>query len=113
MQFEDKTLPCRNCSQTFVFSAGEQQFFAEKGLSNEPRRCPNCRLLIRIQRKGEDASRTAEVNCHGCGVPTRVPFQPKGYRPVYCSYCFQTKKREAHAEQEVAKEELPASTNLG
>lgn len=94
MEFEDKMLSCRDCNKQFVFSAGEQEFFSAKGLVNEPKRCPNCRLLMRIQRNGEDVNRVAEVSCAECGVPTRVPFQPKGYRPVYCAYCFQTKKRE-------------------
>src|SRR5271170_8358236 len=92
MVFQDKDLTCRDCSKTFVFSAGEQEFFSAKGLVNEPKRCPNCRILMRVQRNGEDPSRTAEVNCAECGLPTRVPFQPKGYRPVYCSSCFRLKK---------------------
>ena len=95
MVFEDKQLPCRDCNKHFVFSAGEQEFFSNKGLINEPKRCPNCRLLMRIQRNGEDVNRVTEVSCAECGVPTRVPFQPKGYRPVYCAYCFQTKKKES------------------
>jgi CxxC-x17-CxxC domain-containing protein len=98
MEFEDKMLTCRDCNKQFVFSAGEQEFFSAKGLVNEPKRCPNCRLLMRIQRNGEDVNRVAEVSCAECGVPTRVPFQPKGYRPVYCAYCFQTKKRETQSE---------------
>jgi CxxC-x17-CxxC domain-containing protein len=102
MVFQDKDLSCRDCNKTFVFSAGEQDFFSAKGLVNEPKRCPNCRILMRVQRNGEDPSRTAEVNCAECGSPTRVPFQPKGYRPVYCSYCFRTKKLEGQG----AKEEI-------
>lgn len=102
--FDDKTLTCRDCNKTFIFSAGEQDFFSTKGLVNEPKRCPNCRLLMRIQRSGEDASRAAEVSCAECGVPTRVPFQPKGYRPVYCAYCFQTKKRDNLTEESEAEE---------
>ncbi len=105
MEFEDKMLSCRDCNKQFVFSAGEQEFFSAKGLVNEPKRCPNCRLLMRIQRNGEDVNRVAEVSCAECGVPTRVPFQPKGYRPVYCAYCFQTKKREPQPEQATADEE--------
>jgi CxxC-x17-CxxC domain-containing protein len=100
MEFEDKMLTCRDCNKQFVFSAGEQEFFSAKGLVNEPKRCPNCRLLMRIQRNGEDVNRVAEVSCAECGVPTRVPFQPKGYRPVYCAYCFQTKKRETQSDTE-------------
>ncbi len=102
MAFEDKLLTCRDCNKQFVFSGGEQEFFAAKGLVNEPKRCPNCRLLMRIQRNGDDVNRVAEVSCAECGVPTRVPFQPKGYRPVYCAYCFQTKKKEIQAEPSVS-----------
>jgi CxxC-x17-CxxC domain-containing protein len=112
MEFTDKTLPCRDCSQPFVFSAGEQEFFSVKGLVNQPKRCPNCRLVMRMQRIGEDASRAAQVECAECGKPTRVPFQPKGYRPVYCSYCFQTKKAQGveteNAEQEAKVEAVSA-----
>ena len=51
MPFEDKTLTCIDCGQTFVFTAGEQEFFAQKGFQNEPKRCKNwvsalvCRIL--------------------------------------------------------------------
>lgn len=98
MTFDDKLITCRDCQGTFVFSAGEQQFFSTKGLVNEPKRCPNCRLVMRLQRSGEDTSRAVEVNCAECGIATKVPFQPKGYRPVYCTYCFQNKKLEAPPE---------------
>ncbi|PWU01014.1 MAG: zinc-binding protein [Candidatus Melainabacteria bacterium] len=98
MSFQNKDLICRDCNKTFVFSAGEQEFFSAKGLVNEPKRCPNCRILMRVQRNGEDPSRTAEVNCAECGSPTRVPFQPKGYRPVYCSSCFRSKKHEVQVQ---------------
>src|ERR1700722_11155513 len=92
MPLENKDLICRDCHKTFVFSAREQEFFNAKGLINEPKRCANCRILMRVQRNGEDPKQTAEVNCAECGIPTRVPFQPKGYRPVYCSAFFRSKK---------------------
>lgn len=92
MPFADKNLTCKDCSRVFDFSAGEQEFFSAKGLINEPKRCPNCRLLMRVQRSGEDPKCTTEVNCADCGAPTRVPFLPKGYRPVYCTACFRAKK---------------------
>jgi CxxC-x17-CxxC domain-containing protein len=92
MPFKNKDLICRDCQKTFVFSEGEQEFFSAKGLINEPKRCANCRILMRVQRNGEDPKQTAEVNCAECALPTRVPFQPKGYRPVYCSACFRSKK---------------------
>jgi len=39
----DKTLVCKDCSQEFTFTEGEQEFYKEKGLTNEPLRCPACR----------------------------------------------------------------------
>ena len=40
---EDKTLVCKDCGKDFVFTAGEQEFYKEKGFENEPVRCPDCR----------------------------------------------------------------------
>ena len=37
--YEDKTLVCKDCGAEFVFTAGEQEFYAEKGFQNEPTRC--------------------------------------------------------------------------
>jgi len=66
---------------------------------------------MRVQRNGEDpTSRTAEVACAECGSPTRVPFQPKGYRPVYCAYCFRTKKLEINPDAESAEAPVKAAT---
>ena len=94
----EKTLICRDCAQAFAFSVGEQEFFLLKGLKNEPKRCPNCRLVMRVQRNGDDINRTCEVACASCNTATRVPFKPKGYRPVYCVGCFQIKKKEEPGE---------------
>ena len=52
MTFADRTLRCRDCGVDFVFTAGEQAFFAEKGLLNEPQRCPGCRAAKRRERAG-------------------------------------------------------------
>lgn len=105
---EEKTLICRDCQQSFIFSIGEQNFFLQKGLKNEPKRCPSCRLLMRVQRNGEDPEKTSTVNCADCGTPTRVPFKPKGYRPVYCTCCFQNKKRDPEVEPDEDKTVLLA-----
>lgn len=92
MTFEDKTLSCRDCHQAFIFGAGEQEFYAQKGLVNEPKRCPNCRLLVKMQRDGKDTAHCAEVPCHECGAVTRVPFRPSGMKPVYCSPCLHKRR---------------------
>ena len=41
--YEDKTLVCKECGAEFVFTAGEQEFYAERGFMNEPQRCKSCR----------------------------------------------------------------------
>ena len=53
MSAEDRTIVCVECSQSFVFTAGEQEFYQTKGLMNEPRRCPDCRNTRRRERHGE------------------------------------------------------------
>ncbi len=39
----DKTIICKDCGKEFLFTEGEQAFYAEKGFTNEPVRCPECR----------------------------------------------------------------------
>ena len=56
MSFQDKYIRCRDCGDEFVFSASEQQFFAEKGFDNEPKRCPTCR---RAKRNRNESSTTS------------------------------------------------------
>lgn len=46
----DKKLICKDCGQEFLFTAGEQEFFKEKGLTSEPVRCPKCRKARKVQR---------------------------------------------------------------
>ncbi len=48
--FQDKTLVCKDCNQEWVFSAGEQEFYAEKEFENEPTRCKSCRKARKIAR---------------------------------------------------------------
>lgn len=50
MSFQDKTIVCADCGSEFTFTASEQEFFAEKGFTNEPKRCPACRRQRRQQR---------------------------------------------------------------
>jgi CxxC-x17-CxxC domain-containing protein len=109
LSFSDKTLTCRDCGQGFTFTAGEQEFFASRGFANEPSRCPECRAARKSARGGDSYSsggyssggyssggysgggRTREmfsVTCSSCGNEARVPFEPRGDKPVYCSDCF-------------------------
>ena len=87
---EDKTLTCRDCNNEFLFTVGEQQFYAERGFQNEPSRCPECRQQRRGSRGGAGGERQMyPVTCSACGKDAEVPFQPRGDRPVYCSDCFE------------------------
>lgn len=88
MVLEDTTIVCRTCESPFVFSAGEQEFFALKGLKNQPSRCPNCRTSLKLFKKGKSPDEAADVPCHDCGAITRVPFKPTGSKPVLCHTCF-------------------------
>ena len=93
--FEDKTLVCRDCGKEFVFTAGEQAFYAEKGFQNEPTRCKSCRDARKASRatNNGEAREMYETVCAECGRPTRVPFIPKNDRPIYCSECFAAHRR--------------------
>ncbi len=50
MEYKDKTLVCKDCGKEFTFTAGEQEFYAEKGFQNEPVRCPECRKARKAAR---------------------------------------------------------------
>ena len=91
MSFEDKTLQCADCGATFTFDAGEQEFFASKGYTNEPKRCPACRQARKAGRYGSPRP-MFDVVCAECGKETQVPFEPRGDRPVYCRECYSKMK---------------------
>jgi CxxC-x17-CxxC domain-containing protein len=87
MEFTDKQLECIDCSQEFTFTAGEQEFYRDKGFKNEPKRCPDCRKQRKAMR-----GRDFPVTCDECGKETTVPFKPTGSKPVLCRDCFDGKK---------------------
>lgn len=93
MSYTDKTLTCRDCGQDFTFTAGEQEFHAQKGFTNLPGRCPACRAARRSQDRfggrGRGERTMYPATCSACGKTCQVPFQPSGEKPVYCSDCFQ------------------------
>jgi CxxC-x17-CxxC domain-containing protein len=105
VSFNDKTLACIDCGAEFTFTAGEQEFHASRGFSNEPKRCPDCRRTRKNSRDdggygggggggggGGYSSGPRQMfatTCAQCGRDTEVPFQPRGDRPVYCRDCFQ------------------------
>jgi CxxC-x17-CxxC domain-containing protein len=106
MSYADKTLTCSDCNTSFTFSASEQEFFASKGFTNEPGRCPDCRAARKQQRGGSGGGYSGGSGggyrqqremfpavCASCGKSTQVPFEPRNGRPVYCSDCYSKTKR--------------------
>ena len=100
MSYTDKTLTCLDCGISFTFSASEQEFFASKGFTNEPGRCPDCRAARKVQRGGGYGSggyrqqrQMHAAVCAACGKDCQVPFEPRNGRPVYCSDCYTAARR--------------------
>ncbi len=100
----DKSLTCSDCGTAFTFSAGEQELFQQRGYTNEPKRCPECRAARKSERPASSGSyqgggsgnygarrQMFPVTCAECGKATEVPFEPRGDRPVYCSDCYRKK----------------------
>jgi CxxC-x17-CxxC domain-containing protein len=94
VSFQDKLIQCTDCGNTFTFSAEEQEFFASKGYTNDPKRCPSCREARKSERYGNSGyglrsrRQMFPAVCAQCGKATEVPFEPREGRPVYCSDCY-------------------------
>lgn len=93
MDFQDKVLVCLDCGAEFVFTTGEQIFFADKGFKHEPKRCKTCKAK-RNQNHGAGLGQRVEtvISCSQCGRETTVPFKPTQGRPVYCRECYQQRR---------------------
>ena len=119
MSYADKTMTCRECGSQFTFTAGEQEFYDQKGFTNAPTRCPDCRAARKAAggrggssyggggssyggggssyggggSRGGGAREMYTTTCSSCGREAQVPFVPRGDKPVYCSDCFQSQRR--------------------
>ena len=92
MEYRDKVLKCSECGAEFVFTAGEQMFFADKGFKNEPKRCKSCKSRRSESHSGGSQRAETKATCSQCGKETTVPFKPTQGRPVYCRECFQQRR---------------------
>ncbi len=116
MEYTDKTLVCVDCSAEFIHSADDQARYAERGFTNEPKRCRACREKRKTMGGGGGGPRHGggggggrggyagggggprpprqmfQVTCSECGQQTEVPFKPTEGRPVYCRNCYQSQK---------------------
>jgi len=52
VEFVNRDMKCSDCGLMFVFSAGEQSFFTDKGFTNDPKHCKSCKAL-RGKEQGE------------------------------------------------------------
>ncbi|NLB61503.1 MAG: zinc-binding protein [Clostridiales bacterium] len=87
--FQDKVLVCKDCGQEFTFTAGEQEFYAEKGFQNQPAHCRDCRA----NKKRQPRERVQhQAVCSSCGANTTIPFVPKNDAPVYCDSCYKARR---------------------
>ncbi|MCW5958953.1 MAG: zinc-ribbon domain containing protein [Pyrinomonadaceae bacterium] len=95
-EFEDTEILCVDCNGLFIWTAGEQTFFRDKGLQNPPKRCKQCKKAKNERLEAINAAQVSgakqrievSVNCAKCKANTTVPFYPSQGRPVYCRSCF-------------------------
>jgi len=109
--YVDRTLTCVDCGVEFIHSAADQEYYAAKGFTSDPKRCASCRAYRRTTRDGGSADgrvaggprgyeQTEDRGpreyfvaiCTSCGNQAQVPFKPRMDKPVYCSDCFRTIK---------------------
>ncbi len=118
--YADKNLTCADCGQSFLFTASEQDFYAQRGFS-EPKRCSSCRASRKAAR-GDSSSYGGSsygsssyggssygggssngggsrgprelftATCSSCGREAQVPFRPTSGKPVYCNDCFSARR---------------------
>ena len=95
-EYQDRPIRCVDCNENFIWTAGEQVFFHDKGLKNEPKRCKPCKqaknerlaAIAAAQSSGVRQRIEVSVQCAQCGQQTTVPYYPSQGRPVFCRSCF-------------------------
>src|SRR5256885_13447869 len=105
MSFSDITLTCKDCGNPFVFTAGEQEFYQQRGLMNQPGRCTDCRAARKASGGGGSSYGGASrgggyggerefftATCSSRGKEARVPLQPRGDKPFHFRSWFETKR---------------------
>lgn len=92
LQEIDTQQTCQKCGKPFTFTANEARLFNEKGLTNIPKKCPDCRAAERAKK----ANKTKlDVRCAVCDAPFSVAFTPPRnadgslVRPLYCIEHFE------------------------
>lgn len=95
MDFQDKKLICKDCSKEFTWTIGEQRFFSQKGFTNPPIRCLDCRKKKKEKVKTDnhiqsrESDQLYEIKCKNCGKVSEIPFKPNQPDNILCSECFE------------------------
>ena len=64
-EYETRILVCCECGEEFVFTVAAQEYFAEKGYTEDPKRCKACHTWF----KKEQRTRHLHPNTHGREAP--------------------------------------------
>jgi N-acetylglutamate synthase-like GNAT family acetyltransferase len=70
--FEPKILICAECKEEFVFTAQAQEYFAERGYTEDPKRCKTCHTeykKMQRERERNGCSRSRPSSSMGHGPP--------------------------------------------
>ena len=82
--YTDRTITCADCGQEFTFTAGEQEFYAQRGFTEPPKRCPSDRALRKSQRSrgaGDDGGNAGRYSApaYDGGYSSSYAGAPAGY----------------------------------
>ncbi len=118
MQLQGAILVCAECGQGFTLTAGEQLAYARKGQAR-PSQCAFCRAARMIANGARNPSGSSQQTqhsehsmysavCSQCGKQTKVPFEPRSYRPVYCSDCYRLQREGSSGGYDGARSRTPS-----
>lgn len=101
---EDKTLVCKDCGNKFIWTAGEQKFFIDKGLQNIPKRCKICTASYKSELRKKHPAWW--IKCRACGKKTEVSFEPKSEN-ILCDECFKKEIEKRNKAIEALGQKVP------
>lgn len=103
-ELEDKVLICQDCGNKFLWTAGEQKFFLDKGLQNIPKRCKVC--VSQYKEKLREKHPVWPIKCHLCGKKGEVAFDPQT-DDILCEKCFNKEIEKRNKAIEALGEKVP------
>ena len=108
-EYQDRPIKCVDCNENFIWTAGEQVFFHDKGLKNEPKRCKPCkqakneRLAAIAAAQSSGVRQRIEVQCSAHNVDSRPPSRfihprdaPSTVARASCQEKLQTRKSHSY-----------------